>query len=245
MGFGKWLKGATRVRFDSHTLGNLARNGGLAAGALIGGPAGAALAGGISAARTAARPGANFGDILKSGIGDASTAYGLNKVGGFAKGALSSAGAGAGEAVQAGAAGGAPVPIPPVPSAGGLAPITQGVGGVPAPITAANVATGGGRAVVPGAFRSALNATGSFVRNNPTAAGMTLQGVGGLATAGTENRVNEAQARLLEQRAGETEYDFEQRKRRDAELAPLWSQLGSTFAANNSAVARNPYAPGA
>lgn len=123
MSIGKFLKNATRVRFDSHTLGNLARNAGNVAGTLIGGPAGAAIAGGVSALRTAARPGANIGDILKSGAGDAATAYGLNK----GATALSSLLGGSPAGAAAGSAGALPpdvvgpdVPIDgPIPSAEG------------------------------------------------------------------------------------------------------------------------------
>ena len=90
---------------------------------------------------------------------------------------------------------------------------------------------------------SALGDVGGFVQKNPTAVGMGLQGLGSLASAGSENRMNDAQAELLEQRADETAYDFEQRKRREAALEGLWSPLGSAIGSSYAGIAANPYAP--
>lgn len=244
MGFGKWLKGATRIRFDKRTLGNLTRNVATGAGAVIGGPAGLALAAGGNALGSAIQPGGNLRGALKAAGQGAAAAGGLRAGAGLlnsARGALSS---GSAPSVATGGGGAAPAAIPPVDGALDALPTELPHVGI-TPGTIAPTAA-------PGAFRSALNAVGDaagnvgkFAAKNPTAVGYGLQAAGNLATAGTENRMNEAQARLLEQRAGETEYDFEQRKRRDAALAPLWSQLGSTFDSNYSGIARNPYAPAA
>lgn len=105
---------------------------------------------------------------------------------------------------------------------------------------------GGKVAEAPGVLGRAANVArdvGSFAKNNSTAVGMGLQGIGNLASAGSENRLNDAQADALEQRTNETAYDFEQRKRREEALKGLWSPLGSAIGSSYAGIAANPYAP--
>lgn len=63
-----------RIRWDSHTLANLAKNVSPIAGALVGGPAGMLLAGGMSAVGDLGR-GRNIGQALRGGVGNAALAY--------------------------------------------------------------------------------------------------------------------------------------------------------------------------
>lgn len=230
MGFGKWLKRATRIRFDNRTLGNLTKNVATGAGTVIGGPAGLALAGAGSALGQAALPGSNLGDILKSGVKGAATAGALNKVGGLAKRALpgpSLPGAGA-------------PPVPSVPSVATSTP-TSALDAIE-PLPGGDIA---GARSLGSKLLDPVRAVGNFAKDNATAVGLGLQGAGELVGAGSENRLRNAEAAALERRADETLYDFEQRKRRDAQLAPLWSALGQTVGSRISAppIAANPYLP--
>ncbi len=79
-----------------------------------------------------------------------------------------------------------------------------------------------------------------FAENHPPAAAGALQGIGSIASSGTENRLRSAQANAIEQQVGETAFDFEQRKRREALLAPIWSALG-TGVGREPNIAPNPY----
>lgn len=241
MSFGRWLKGATRIRFDDRTFSNLARNAGTIGGAAIGGPAGLALAAGGSALGRATAKGANFGNIVGAGVRGAGEAGALRLGTGAVRGLLNAGGSSV-PSVAGGAGELGETALDRLPTG-----LTPSIGTTPtaAPngILDALGGSGGTATRSPGLFRSALNTTGSFVKNNPTAAAMGLQAAGNLATAGAENRMNDAQADLLEQRRDETAYDFQKRRERDLALAPLWSQLGSTFASNNSNIAKNPYLP--
>lgn len=162
---------------------------------------------------------AGFGDVASGAIKGGAAGYGGSKLKGVfnsARGALSSVGRSSLDKL--------PTAIP-------------NVGTIASP----------GTSVVSAAPKASgfLSSVGSFVKNNPTAAGMGLQAAGNLATAGAENRMNDAQADILEQRADETRYDFEQRKRREAELQGLWSPLGTAIGSSYAGVAKNPYAVGA
>lgn len=216
MGFGHWLKGATRIRFDNRTLGNLIKNGAIAGGTALGGPLGLAVAGAGSAAGQKAL-GGSWKDAAGAGLKGAATAGTLHAGMGAAKGLLNH---GAGSAASA-----APGALPnsTIPSGTGL--------------------VGGGD---PGFAGHALSAGGKalkFAEAHPNATAGALNAVSGLATAGSQNRMAGAQADLLEKQAEETEYEFQQRKARDAALAPTWSALGSTIGGNYANVAANPYLP--
>lgn len=210
-----------RIRFDSHTLGNLVKNISPAAG-LLGGPAGIALAGGLSAVGDKLRG----KDVsLANALTNASLAGG---VGGL-KSALTSHGAPAASVLNSAATDTVP--------AGGLAlPATP------------NLTTAATRAVDPRNIVSKALDTGKglagWASDHPLAASGALNAVGDLATSGAKNRATNAQATLLEQQAGETAYDFERRKMRDQQLAPVWSSLGSSIGNSYGGVAQNPYLPG-
>lgn len=250
MSFGKWLRGATRVRLDSSTLANALRTGGMLGGAALGGPAGLALAAAGSAAGRGISKGANLGNILGAGATGAATAGALNSGAGLLKGALQKGATSAvPSAIPSAAAPSAAAPLPEISHFGielpgaveGAADAASAVAPTVAPVAshgALSQITGGLERVGKKAGSGAL----SFVHDNPTAAAMGLQAVGGLATAGAENRLHNAQADVIEQQAGESRYDFEKRKRREAQLAPVWSNLGTAIGGNFSSAARNPYA---
>lgn len=82
-----------------------------------------------------------------------------------------------------------------------------------------------------------------FAKDNPNATGMALQGVGNLATAGAENRLTNAQAAVLEQKLGESDFDFKRRQRNTTQYDQLWSPLGTAIGQNLNAPSSNPYAP--
>lgn len=222
MGFKKWLKGATRIRFDDRTLGNLTKNVATGAGAVLGGPVGLAIAGGGSALGSALSPGSNIGDVLKSGVRGAGTAAALHAGAGMLKNAVTPGGA-------------PPAPVgPPRDVLGTPADFSSSVRApTPAPSGILNrVGRGAGNVL-------------EFAKDNPTATGMALQGVGALAGSDSENRLRNAQAARLERETGESEYDFQRRKEREAQYADLWSPLGTAIGSGlTSGVARNPYAVG-
>lgn len=215
MGLGDWAKKHLAVRFDSHTLGNLLKNGAPAAG-LMGGPGGIALAGGLSAVGDLARG-------KKVSVGNAITNASLAAGVGGLKHALTTPGA--------------PPPVPGGPTASTNGSWLPGVG-----------QAGQAAPVPPTSFLDRAGDVGgkvlSFADKHPTAAAAGLNAVGHLSTAGAQNRIANAQADLLEQQAGETAYDFEQRKLRKQMLAPTWSALSQAAAGNTGHVAANPYLPG-
>lgn len=208
------------IHFDRHTLGNLVKNISPAAG-LLGGPLGFAAAGGLSA----------LGDLgrgkkpsIKNALTNATLGSGLHA----AKGMLS----GGTHAASGAAAAVPPAPVPtgglPLPPAPTLTSITE-------------------KAIDP---RNLIQKVGDhaggvfdWASEHPNAAAGALQGVGNLATAGAQNRTQNAQADMLEKQAEETDYDFQRRKARDAQLAPVWSSLGNTIGNSYAGVAANPYLP--
>lgn len=206
-----------RIKFDRHTAGNFLKNISPVAG-LLGGPLGFAAAGGLSAVGDLARG-------KKVSVGNALTNATLGSGLNAAKGALSHAGSAATSAVPGAAPGTVATGGLPLPAVPNLTSITT-----PAidPRNYAEKALDIGKGVV------------DWAGDHPTAAAGALQGVGALATSGAQNRTANAQADLLQKQAEETEYDFQRRKARDAQLAPVWSSLGSSFGGE---VARNPYLP--
>ncbi len=179
---------------------------------------------------------AGVGDVVKGagkGFLAGSAGKGVRSIG---QSLLSSGGSGGATVTSAGGA--VPPPAPVIPP-------SASAGAVLAGLESGNiVASRGALSRVADAGRSAASSVGKFVEKNPAASAMALQGVGDLASSGSESRMNDAQADILEQRADETRYDFEQRKRREAAMAPIWSSLGSTIGGNYSQVAKNPYAVG-
>jgi hypothetical protein len=227
LGFRKWLKGATRIRFDDRTLGNLTKNAGVVGGTIVGGPLGLAIGAGGGALGQAAL-GGNLKESLNAGLkGAANTGFAQ-----AGKGLLSKAvGGGAPALPTAGAA----TPPPPVPT-----------GGLPMP-SVPNLTSITEKAIDPRNFIGKVgDQAGSvldWASDHPNAAAGALKGVGSIMTSGAENRTHNAQADLLEQQANETAYDFERRKMRDAQLAPVWSSLGNTIGNSYAGVAKNPYLP--
>lgn len=228
MGFKKWLKGATRIRFDDRTLGNLTKNVATGAGAVIGGPAGALIAGGGSALGSALSPGSNIGDIVKSGVRGAGTAGAIHTAGSLANKGLAKLGGGAADAATSSATG-----VPSVPSM--AEPLVNAAGDFAPPSTGgflSRVGDIGGKAL-------------SFAEKHPNAAGAGLTAIGNLAGNDSENRLRNAQAATLERRLGEDEYDYQRRVEREKQYADLWSPLGTAIGSglSSNSSASNPYLP--
>jgi hypothetical protein len=235
--FSHWLKGATRIRFDDRTLGNVLKNGAVAGGTLVGGPLGLAI-GGLGGIAGQAALGGNLGESLNAGLKGA-TNTGLAQAG---KGLLT-------HALSSGAPGvSAPTPATPTPSVPSVAPA-----GVPA---AADIAPGVPNLVakaVPdapkGFLTRALDAgkgAASFLGDHDKTTSALL------STAGdefdpTKRRVLARAGRGLEQQNAQGEYDYNRRKAQDLALEPLrkalYGSLGSQIGENYAGVAPNPYAP--
>ena len=233
--------GRLRLRLDRHSLSNLLKNVSPAAG-LIGGPAGIALAGGLSALGDLGR-GKNIGQAVKGGVGNAALGAGVGQL--ASRGVLGSGlktfhnGVPGVPAVPSGAPTIDELASQPLPSVGTIdapgAPVSTVSPASPVPVPAAH-----------GGLYNAAKRVGTFAAKNPLVVGEVLGAAGDLATAGSENRLKNAQASALERQTGETLYDFEQRKKRDAELAGLWGGLGTQLGQNigGRAIAPNPYSVG-
>lgn len=222
-----WLsKALGGIRFDKHTLGNLVKNVSPAA-ALIGGPVGLAAAGGLSALGDLGR-GKNIGEALKGGVKNAALGAGLNAGVGALRGALNT---GVNSASSA------------LPSA---ATDTVARGGLSLP-SVPNVTTAATKAVDPrNIVERALDVgkgVGKFAMDHDKIAGSVLETGGDLLMGGANRRGFDARTALDEQQLAESRYDFERRKARNAQMAPLWSALGTTIGQGHK-IAPNPYLPG-
>lgn len=226
MGFSKWLKGATRIRFDDRTFGNLLKNGTMAAGTAVGGPLGLAIgaAGGVAGQ---AALGGNLGESLNAGFKGAANT-GLAQAG---KGLVSNA-------LQRGA---------PALTSGSptLSSATVPTNGLPLP-SVPNLTSAG---PAPGFFSKALDAgksAASWAGEHDKTTSALLSGVGD-ALDPNQERLQRAQADALERQNTETDYDFQQRKARDAAMEPLrqalYGSLGTQIGNNYGSIAANPYAP--
>lgn len=218
-----WLANGTGIHLSPHhasfnrdQFGNLLKNVAPAAFLIPGiGPGMAAGIGGLgSALGRGIQHGSNLGDILKQGASGAAIA------GGGAQGMQALRGAFA------------PSSVAQVSSQGsgfGLPTTTVGQGANGAYNAAQAVGGQGGNGFSLG---HALSGVGHFAQQNPTAVGQGLQGIAGISQAGSENRLRNAQANAMEQQAGESAYDFQTRKSRDAALEPLrralMAQLGQS-----------------
>jgi hypothetical protein len=191
-------------------------------------------AGGLASGIDKQRHGGTFWQGVRNDLGDTAKlgamAYGAHALGGLGGSASAPAG-GAGEAAGSSALDALPSTIPNVSTVGELG-AAQGIAPISAEVSALN----------PGSVVSAARAGGSFLKNNALPVAMGLQAAGGLLNSGSENRLRNAEADKLEQQAGESRYDFEQRKRREAQLAPIWSALGTSVGRQPN-VAPNPYVP--
>lgn len=209
------------IRLDSHTLGNLIKN---VSPALAFTPVGA-LGAGLAAAGGGLLRGESVGQAAASGLKNAAIGGTAKAATGLVRGALQQG------ASSASAIGDAGVP--------GSHIATGADFGIKLPASAGAPGSQG----LPGS--GFLSKAGGFIEKHPTAAAMGLQSVGNLATAGAQNRAANAQATLLEQQAGENEYDRQRRRQRDLELAPLYGQLGSALGTSlGRPVAANPYTAG-
>lgn len=239
MSFSHWLKGATRIRFDDRTLGNVLKNGAVVGGTVVGGPLGLAI-GGLGGIAGQAALGGNLGESLNAGLKGAANT-GLAQAG---KGLLS-------HALSSGAPGvpaptpGAPTPPPGVstvapagvPSAAEIAP------GVPNVVTAATPAQSGILSRALDAGKGAASWLGDHDKITSSL----------LSTAGDEfdplkRRAMSAQVAGLEQKNAESEYESQRRKAQDLALDPLrralYGSLGSQIGGNYAGVPANPYADG-
>ncbi len=229
MGLKQWLKGATRIRFDDRTLGNLTKNAGVVGGTLVGGPLGLAIGAGAGALGQAALPGANIGDIAGAGFKGAANT-GLAQAG---KGIVSKAigsGAPAAPGMSAGMDASGAIAPPPVPT-----------NGLPLPEVPNLTSAGPG----PGFLSKALNTGKSaldWAATHDKTSSAVLSGLGD-ALDPTEERLQRAQAQSLERQNAESEYDYNQRKARDLAMEPLRQALYGSFGQGYQSIAPNPYAP--
>lgn len=214
-----WLsKGLKKigVRIDSHTLGNLVKNVSPALAFTPVGVIGAGLAGAVGGKLR----GESTGQALKSGVSNAAIGGTAKLASGAIKGAL---------------AHGTPSAVPSVAPGGGL-PIPADANLTHAVIPSGTAPIGSGG---PGlGIRGAIGKVGGFIEKHPTATAMGLQSIGNLATAGTQNRMQSAQATLLEQEVAEAE----RRRKNQLELAPAFGSLGTALGQSLAQpVATNPY----
>lgn len=227
----KWLKGATRIRFDDRTLGNVLKNAGTVGGTIVGGPAGLALgaAGGIAGQ---AALGGNLRESLNAGLKGASN-VGLAEAG---KGVLS-------RALTHGPAG---VPSPAVANGAASVP----TGGLPMP-NVPDLTTIAQPPIDPRGFLSrtldAGKSTANWLGNHDKTASALLSTAGDVLDP-TEEQLNREQARRLRLQSEADEYELQQRKARDAAMEPLrqalYGSLGSQIGNNYAQIAKNPYGGG-
>lgn len=204
------------IRIDSHTFGNLLKN---VAPALAFTPVGV-IGAGIAGAVGGKLRGESTGQALKSGVSNAA-------IGGTAK--LASG------AIRGALAHGAPGALPSAAPGGGIPiPADANLTGAVIPSGTAPIGTGGQGLGIKGA----IGKVGGFIEKHPTATAMGLQSIGNLATSGTQNRIQGAQASLLEQEVAEAE----RRRKNQLELAPAYGALGTALGQSIAQpVAPNPY----
>jgi hypothetical protein len=173
----------------------------------------------------------SLSDIGRIGL-DAGSTYGLSRLAGTARGGLGSL-----------LNGGASAPPPPIPTdapwLGGAA--AEDAGALP----------GGPTSLIDKGLNVGKGILG-FAEEHPNAVGSALQGIGGIASSGTENRLRNAQAEELQaqtanlkQQGAQTSYDLMRRKLQDQRLAPIWGALNNAPMHGGYAdIARNPYSTG-
>lgn len=230
MGFKSWLKRATKIpKTGRGIIGNLVKN--LAPITALT-PLGVLGAGVLGAAGEGIRnKNAKFGDVLRAGVTNAGIGAGAKSL-----------------ATKFGVLGqSAPKVATETIKLSGDIPGVSVIGGPSGPVTpGATIEALGSNPPTHGILNTVSRAGGKalkFADDHPMAASMALGAVGDLATADSQNRLRNAQAENLEQQAGETRYDFERRKRRAEQMAPMWSALGSGFQPSSTRIAPNPYLP--
>lgn len=192
------------------------------------GAAGSALGRGI-------QHGSNLGNILKQGAEGGAMAYGGAQGMNALKAAFTPGSSAAGTVAQS-------MPgMSVTPSA--TAPMAiQGPGSA-----ALNMTQGLGQAPsLMSRVGSAANGLGSFVKNNPTAAAMGLQGLGQMGSMGSENAYRNAQTDALKQNTNLSKEQYDQQLRRQAAMEPLLRALMGNVQGMSQpgAVAPNPYLHG-
>jgi hypothetical protein len=195
-----------KIRFDSHTLGNLVKNVAPVAGTLVGGPLGLAVAGGLGVAGEAGRGHTKFSQLAKAGLSNA---------------ALAGAGeAGAGHFGFHGIGAG----TPPIPSA--TTSVSQNLdGSYASPVTnAATSAVDEGPGTL-GKIGSGIGKVGGWVGDHDKTSAAVLGGLGNLGTAGSQNRLLNAQADIASQTAQQNAYEQKRREAQDLALEPLRQAL--------------------
>lgn len=219
-----WLSKHLGIRLDSHTLGNLVKNVAPVAGTVVGGPAGLLLAGGLGAGGEALRGKTGIGDLVKAGVSNASLA-GAGQAG---KSLLSHALTPAANpnvvtSALPGPSSLATQAVDGAPALAGTAAPSAGLPAISTPISPTTFADKVGNAA-----RSA----GSFIKDNPTAAGQIGAGAGNLATAGPRNAEAAAQTGLLRQQLEQNQYDLARRKASDLALEPIRQALYGKLSQN-------------
>lgn len=200
-------------------LGNALKNFAPVAGALTGGLGGIAIGGLGSALGRGVQKGASLGNIVGQGVSGAGMAYGGSK----ALGALKSAFAPGSSAASVMQSGGEVA----LDGADDIAGVQGG-----------NIA-----ATRPVAARagSAARGAGIFLKDNPMAAAMALQGVGDLSTAGTQNDMARAQIDAIRSQTAESEEERARRRRMEEALEPLRLSLLGQLQGTQRSVPANPY----
>lgn len=222
-----WLANATGIHIspkrsyvNRNQFGNMLKNVSPIAGAFTGGLGGLLLGGAGSALGRGVQKGANLGNILGQGASGAA----LSGVGNMGINALKGAFAGGGSAAGAGAGAGG--------SAGGSA-----AGAMPGAVEEIQA----GNVVHPAASKfgfggpGLLKSAGNFLKDNTTAVGMGLKGLGDIQGAGSQNRLANAQASRLE-------YETEEERRRQRALEPLRRALEGQLTQPRYQVSASPYA---
>lgn len=231
MGLFDWIGDRTGLHVGhalqqaGHAVGGVLDNkwtkGGLAAALAasgVGTPMAMMLMGGEGLLGGALHEGGGLRDAVSSGVKGA----GYGALAGSAGQALRSAFAPSSAGASFGAGSASP----------GAAEAFSGPGMMTAPAASgASSAAGGGLA-------STLKTIGGFAKDNPNAIGMGLQGVGGLASAGSENALRHAQADQLAAQTRSMQNEEEEKKRRAAALQPLLAALMGNM---GKPVAPNPY----
>ncbi len=174
---------------------------------------------------------AGLGDVVKG----AATGYGAGKLGQGARALGTSVlGHGAADAATTAAtstATGGPI----VPSL--AEPLVNGAGDFAPPSTGGFLSRTADR--IGGVGGKALK----FAEAHPNAAGAGLTALGNIAGNDSENRLRNAQAATLERQLGETEYDFQRRKEREAQYAAIWAPLGTAIGSGLSGQMTPPNLP--
>lgn len=215
-----WLSKHLGIHLDSHTLGNVLKN---VSPALAFTPLGLAGTAAASAIGDLSR-GKNIGQAALGAGENVALGAGARTGAGFLRNALNPT---ANPSVLTGA----------LPGPSSLA--TQAVDGAPA-LAGTSAPSAGLPAlstpVPPSGFAdkltSAAKGVGSFIKDNPTAAGQIGSAAGNLVTAGPRNAEATAQTGLLRQQLEQNQYDLARRKASDLALEPIREALYGKLSQN-------------